>query len=266
MPLLDTTRLSFGVLGLCWACVSSSLAVGGPAGAQEARSWISIEPRAWINVVQLSDEAFLRKEPVVVAMGGISLGITPPATPNFSILATGLYGAGNGDAQIEIDGDIVDEADADIERADVEVLLRYTLSDANVSFFLGPRYVRFDEEYELGGLDFSTDSELWIVQAGLGGFADLSEGGNHRVFANLTTGISFRKSDFEGDTPSGARIKGSNKETEPMLDVNLGYQFIPTDWLSLSFRYRTFMLFIDNEGLRDTVLIHGPELGVGFRF
>jgi len=247
--------------------------MGGPGSEfqapqrQDTDAWISIEPRTWLSFVQVNDDDDLVKEPIFVPMGGASITVFPSFAPGASVLLTGLYGKGDGDAFLQNFGGVT--VDAEIERIDIEGLIRYQLPDTTISVFSGIRYITFDETYEysdpvFGQGERTADSEVVVLEFGVGGFADLDPKGRHRLFGNLTGGVSFRETKVDGDLFG----EFNTDETEPSLDINVGYQFVFNDMISFNMRYRSFYLFLEENdvGQPDMVYIHGPELGLSARF
>ncbi len=245
---------------------AASERISADEGASGSVSWLNIEPRFWASFVKTVNFDNLAKEVIFVPMGGASVTLTPPGFSNFSLLVTGLYGQGSG-AAVE-DGFVgADE----IERIDVEGLIRYRLPDTNLSIFTGARYVTFNETIcEVSpcvrSLSIINDTQLILVEFGVSGFGNLTPSGRHRIFGNMIAGVGFRETDYVD--PRDFSSAFSESQTEPSFDLNIGYQFLATDMISLSFRYRAFMYFVaqNDFGLGDILLAHGPEFGLSVRF
>jgi len=233
--------------------------------------WFNIEPRVWLTQVNTIDDVDLNRSTYFVPMYGGSISITPPPLPGWSLLVTGLYGTGEADALftgfVAGTGAVSVPGTSELTRTDVEGLIRFRIPNVNAYVFTGPRYVRFDELATsplAPGQRIQSDNRLIIIEFGAGAFAGLDDAERHRVFGNLTTGAAFLDSRFF-NTATG--FVESTDDVNAMVDVNLGYQWLINDWLNFNFRYRSFLLFINDElGFSDTVLMHGPEIGLGIRF
>ena len=245
-----------------------SFSAGSASAGAGDDPWVSVTPRAWLSFVDTIDFDFLEKDVVFVPMGGASVLLAPPMLSGFSVIATGLYGEGDGDATFTDDsvGAAVPlEVDAEIERLDVEVLGRLQIPDTVVSLFLGPRYVTFDEEYTSGAARIENDNEVILVEAGAGVAGNLGDGDRHRFFGNLMSGIAFVETSYDDNVFPPP--KHTSHDRFPLLDVNVGYQFVPTSWLDVSLRYRFFVLFAEDDfGQTSLLSAQGPELGVSIRF
>jgi hypothetical protein len=250
------------------ALVAMSVGSAAPSSAEMGdQSWVSVTPRTWLAFVDTIDYDVLVKKIEFVPMFGGSVAITPPMLPGFSVIFTGLYGTG-GDYALFRDLSLVPspvKTDADIERRDLELLLRYQIPDSPVSVFLGPRFVDFDEEYTFGAFRLKSESEVIAIEVGLGVAGDLDDDGRHRYFGNIMTGAAFEDSTYQDNVYPTPEV--DSEKTNPMLDLNLGYQYAPTSWLSMSLRYRLFVLFGEDDfGQSTPFSTHGPELGLTMRF
>ena len=227
------------------------------------RDVVSITPRVWITQVNLTESENFDSGAVIVPMYGGSITITPPNFKNFSLLATGFYGTGKGEA-FGRDPD-VQEGDSKIERADIEVLLRYRIPETQLIVFGGPRYVSFDQSFEFSSFDVDQKSKIWVIEAGIGAFANLTDNGRHRFFGNLTIGAAFEA--FESKSEQEGVFVGKENQTTASVDLNLGYEYLLADWVDLNVRYRMFTIFTEDDFVQDDLTtIHGPELGLAFRF
>ena len=239
-------------------------------GASTKSNWrssigdvVSITPRVWITQVNLTESESFDSGAVIVPMYGGSITITPPGTPNFSILATGFYGTGKGEA-FGRDPDVL-EGDSKIERTDIELLVRYRIPETQLIVFGGPRYVTFDQSFEFSSFDVDQTSEIWVIEAGIGAFANLTDNGRHRFFGNFTVGAAFEA--FESKAKQEGVFDGKENQTTASIDLNLGYEYLLADWIDLNFRYRMFTIFTEDDFVQDDLTtIHGPELGLALRF
>lgn len=232
--------------------------------------WVTLTPRLWVSAIDPGDAGFLVRETIVVPLGGISATISQPVIPGLSLGVTLLGGAGEG--EFVFDGGAnggtggLASGEGDVTRVDLEFLARYQIPESPVSLYFGPRYIRFEEDYSAGGLSLRATEDDVALQIGFGAAGELAGNGNHRVFANIMTGVVFVDSDVEVTGPGGAADSDDTDEF-PMLDLNAGYQYILNDNISLNGRYRFFIVFNENEFEFDSsFLVHGPELGATIRF
>jgi len=232
-------------------------------GQDSIGDFVTFTPRVWITHTNLTESEGFDAGAVLVPMYGGSITLTTPRTPNFSLLATAFYGTGEGDAfGSEL---ATGEGDSDVERTDIEILLRYHIPDTQLIVFGGPRYIIFDREFEFDSFDVDHTSEIWAIEAGVGTFGNLTDSGRHRFFGNFTLGVAFEA--YESKTNNDNIFDGKEDSTGVSIDVNLGYEYLLADWVNLNLRYRTFVIFTEDDFEQsDLTTIHGPELGVALRF
>jgi hypothetical protein len=239
-------------------------------GRSSVSDIVSIMPRVWITQVNLAESAAFDDGAVIVPMYGGSITVTPPGTPNFSIVATGFYGKGKGEACA---GDFCppeEELSSKIERTDIEILFRYHLPETQFVVFGGPRYVTFDTSYEFDefpSIGVDETSDIWVLEIGGGAFANLGETGRHRFFGNFTLGVAFEDYESKPKVEFGIFETEKSSDTTGTIDLNFGYEYLLVDWASLNFRYRMFNFFTTDDFFQaDLTTIHGPELGLALRF
>lgn len=257
------TSSAFAVMAAMALQDSLGSASDPSSGRASLGDFISVTPRVWITQVNLTESEGFDSEAVIVPMYGGSITITPPSAPNFSILATGFYGEGKGEA-FGRDADVRD-GDSEVTRTDIEILLRYHIPETQLVVFGGPRYVTFDTSFEFSSFDVDLTSKIWVVEMGVGAFANITESGRHRAFGNFTLGVAFEE--FESKTDNDILFEGSESQTTATIDLNLGYQYLLTDTIGFNFRYRMFTIFTEDDFAQgDLTTIHGPELGLALRF
>ena len=105
-----------------------------------------------------------------------------------------------------------------------------------VSVFFGPRFTTFDEKYTAFGEEIISDNQVVVLQFGVGTSSELGNSGKHYMFANAMTGVAFVDNSF---VAAFQGIDVSSKSTEPVFDLNVGYQFLFKKFLSLRVRYRS---------------------------
>jgi hypothetical protein len=181
-------------------------------------------------------------------------------------LVTGLYGTSEGDI-IETEDGFRFRGSADYHRLDIEFLVRYTFPGTGLSLFAGPRYVNWKAEQNVEAWMYKakTKTDLWAGEVGAGYVYTIGESGKHRCFSNLTLGIARLDSDWSSNDPYELRM--SSRDTAPMVDANIGYEYLFTSAGSVSLRYRIFTMREQNDyKQRRWRTFHGPEIGLSFRF
>ena len=240
-----------------------------PAFAEDTGPrWFTLSPRIWFALTDTPDTPNFFREIYFVPSFGAALTITPPMLEGFSVLLVGLYGVGGGNARFNpsiISSGMV--LDADVERLDIEGLLIYQLPNLPLNVFIGSRYVRLEEK--LKGKDATTsvslnvDNEITIVKAGLGASGALTEDGSHRLFGNISAGVGFAKTNIRFRVAPSLQVRNEIDDTNPTVDVNVGYDYSFRNSLALQLRYRTSLVFFDDAiGQKATDITHGPELSL----
>lgn len=230
--------------------------------------WFTLSPRIWLAQTDTPDTPTIFRETYFVPSFGAALTITPPMLEGFSVLLVGLYGVGGGNARFN--PSIINSGmllDADVERLDLEGLLIYQLPNLPVNVFIGSRYVLLEEKLKgknaTTSVSYYVDNEIAIVKAGLGASGGLTEDGNHRLFGNISAGVGFAKTNVHFPIAPGLQFRVEINETNPTLDMNVGYDYSFWNSLGLQVRYRTSLVFFDDAiGQKATDITHGPELSL----
>lgn len=250
------------------------------AQTEDDPSRFSVTPRIWLGQFDGVEGEGERIEAFTIPLAGLTLGYSPRSLPNTQFLLTLLTGDGDGDfSYFQSPG-----GRAEVDRDDFEFLVRYTIPDRLFSIFFGVRFISFDQKVTIDtsllGPPFwapryqaITESDVWVVEVGVGGVTDISEDSRHRLFAYLTFGAAFIDFEFDGFEGGAAgadpfaRFIEEGSSTEPAFDINFGYQWNVNDYFSFSARYRGFVIFDENdEGQASFNTIIGPDIAFTFRF
>ena len=235
-------------------------------GSGRSHDIVSIVPRVWLTQIVTAGTQDYEAGAAFIPLYGGSIAFSPDWIRGLSVLFTGFHGEGDGDAVQPSNAPGNQRADRELTRSDVELLLRYQIPDTTLLLFFGPRYITFEQRTEFSTYYIQEKTQLLIVQVGLGGFASLSESGNHRFFGNLTAGVATEFFEYES-TENGFESFKDDPAVTGSIDLNVGYEYLVSDWSSVSLRYRTFVLFGEDDfGQDDLTTVHGPEIGVAFRF
>lgn len=251
----------------------------------EGPGWhFSITPRTALRFLTghdfSSDPSYLEttEEPMYWT-NGITASITSPWLPNTSLLVTGLYGEENSHATAIATQPIPGVTGAnlafpvkmkyDSQLLDFEILARTEISDTNAYWLAGFQYIGLDTDFTItsgapifnGKTKRNQTSDTYLGKIGLGGYFNLSENGRHRIFSNVMLAAGFLDQNT-GITPSEAWVGFGG-------DINVGYQWIINDSVSISPRYRAQIIYWDTENKTvedQTFVFHGPELHFTYRF
>lgn len=230
----------------------------------QQKTTVTVTPRVWFAFGDVADGDWYNAESFSIPMYGATVSMAPSFMPNWSFLLTGLVGESDGDFTATGGA----SGSADYERDDIEFLIRYTIPRTGLSFFFGPRYVNWQTEHETpawGNYKTEDKSEIWAAEVGVGYVSAIGESGKHRFFSNITLGIAFIDWEWKSNDPSERDESGS--DSQPMVDLNIGYEYLFTNSASLSLRYRLFTLREENDfGYDRWTTFHGPEIGISFRF
>ena len=260
---MKKTIIFFIVAALLFTCGSSVYA----AEAAQQEPVFTVTPRVWFAFVDSPDQGWYNAESTFMPLYGLTASLAPRNIPNWSFLITGLHGTSDGDITETEDGNLY-RGSADYNRSDIELLVRYTFPGTGLSLFFGPRYIKAKNEQKVPAWDnyrAKEESDIWAGEVGVGFVSSIGESGHHRFFSNLTLGIAYSKWDWSSNNPTEMPESGSG--TEPMIDVNIGYEYLFTSSSSLSLRYRIFATRDENDFGQDRWgLFHGPEIGLSFRF
>lgn len=221
--------------------------------ATEAQTGFRLTPRLWLSYMDIQDDEETSTEAFFLPLYGLTVSVTPKATPNLNFMLTGLYGDGDGEYINQWYGD----GDIEGERTDIEFLVRYNYPDKPFTIFAGPRYVTFNSKATAGVFREEDDTTIFVIEVGAGTVTPISDDGRHRLFGNFTIGAAFMDYDYE-DTDGWYE---SDSATYPSIDFNFGYQYSIGASSSFSTRYRAFMLMEENDlGQLKHNIIHGLEV------
>ena len=269
-------RNQWGKACLGLLCLIFTFASVAAQETQE-KSRFSVTPRIWLgqfNTVEFEGE---RIEAFVIPLSGLTFTFSPRSLPNTNFLLTALTGDGDGDfVYFGFPG-----GQSEAERDDIELLIRYNFPDKLLSIYYGVRFVDFNTTSAISTCPSSldpicgfwfplnksvTDSELWVVEIGVGGVTDITEDSSHRLFAYFTLGAGFSDFDFV-QIEGPATFIESGSSTDLVYDINFGYQWHISSNISFNARYRGFIIADeDDNGHTRLNTIHGPDVGLTIRF
>ena len=249
------SRLTIKILALLLGFILCSSALA--ADEEESDTIIQLTPRLWLSSLNIVNDEETSTDQISIPMYGLTFAVNP--ADNLNLLLTAFYGEGDGDYFNTFEG----SGTTEVERTDIEFLVRYNFPGKKFSIFCGPRYVDFKEDSIAGSFLAEDDATIWLVEVGLGIVADMSNNGRHRLFGNFTVAAAFAEYEYR-DTNGFIE---SGDDVYPAFDFNFGYQYVIGSYLSFSARYRGFILFDENDvGHGRLNTLHGPELALTFYF
>ena len=268
-------RWLFGVLA---ALVMASGASVYAAEGTTQGAVFTVTPRVWFAFVDQADNESTYDDVMSMPLYGLSLSVNKPQTTNWSVLINGYSGTADNDLISTSEGSAVHHpGTADYDRYDIELLARYSFPGTGLGLFFGPRYVNWQRDQNVpkyvAGMDLATtsDTDIWIPEVGVSCVSEIGESGKHRFFSNLTVGMAFISWEATAYLKlGGAKMfaaKISDRQTEPCVDANIGYEFFFMKSSSVSLRYCLFLLREEIiPGQQGYTSYHGPEIGVSIRF
>jgi len=200
----------------------------------------SISPRFYLSALSIGG-----------VKGGVDLSVMPMAGLSFTVYPLEhydftfnfLYGGASNDTPSEM------------ERVDIELLIRRTFTDSPFYFSFGYRYVNF--KYESG--IYKEDNNAHLIEFGPGFSTSISDNNKHSLFANLVLGIGAF--DIVAENPTF-----NDDGFSYGIDGNIGYQYLISRAMSISTRYRIIALHSFGSELQSNVLAHGPDIAFTYRF
>ena len=249
-----------------------------PALAQtKADAWdIEISPRFWymmFNPTPFDDLTVAQQtnETAEFPLYGFSVNVKPAGFQNSDFIFTGFRGSADVKGRIFTASGVTSRLNTDATRTDLELLYRTRVPDSDVHWFVGARWTLMEEEakgepgflFTASGtnrLDQSTN--FYLGEIGVSFSTPVDRRGKHALFGNFMTGIGYEIQEVTNRVSSAE--PGDHSGLIPFLDANIGYQYVITANMNVHIRYRSFVL---RELKREEVMaLHGPEVGVTFRF
>ena len=237
----------------------------------------SVTPRIWMTNMKtnffiegLSATGAESSSEWHVPLQGATITYAPNKSPDWDFSATSLYGTGTANF---VDANAF--GNIDISRLDVEFLARKDIKDTTMKAIAGVRYINYDMDdvYTDGSTHSSTGSAsnqtsayLYIGEFGVSGFNNITANGKHRMFWNALGGLGY------ADVDNHKRLESAGKNGKESIiwsfDINIGYVYTINKNFGANARYRSFGTPSDlaETDQHETVIIHGPELGLTYHF
>lgn len=246
---------------MCVVClIPLPQTVSAAEEAEEATAGVIFTPRIWFGFVDNVNESNTSDGQIYMPLYGGTITVIPSFAPNLNFLLTGLHGTADGSFLNQTPRSF---GTLDMERTDIELLMRYNFPGTKVYALFGPRYVTVDTDKTSPGFKSQNHAYLLVFEAGLGMVADITDDSLNRLFGNIVFILANNSFDYEDS--DGLRLSDTNVDFG--FDFNMGYQYWITSYANISVRYRGFFLTQNNDFNQTEVFaIHGPEASVGFVF
>ncbi len=243
---------------------------------EKPNGWnFDVTPRFWymiVNPTPFSDSQLFQQtnESAMFPLYGLSIRVEPPGFSGSDFLLTGFRGSDSVAGRSVSAGGVSARHNTDATRTDIELLYRTPVPNSNVYWFVGGRWVLFEEESDIGsGLVFpasgtshlSEETNFYFGEIGASFSTPIDQRGRHVLFGNFTSGIGYESQEV---TNRGTSSRPDKEGFIPFIDVNLGYQYVFSENANFHARYRTFAM---HEVVREEFMaLHGPEVGITIRF
>jgi len=268
--------------------VPGTALAGGPHASITPKFWSSVENFNAFDNAHISDSATgtqaVIREQVNIPLVGMSISLTPNEDVPLDILMNMYGGSTKGDfTHVIRHGTTLGTTaygEYTAKRVDVEFLLRFRPKQAMWNLFGGLRVNSFEDTLKFktargtwssviftatGNDTLKRQTNIVLMELGAGFFTPANRAGTVRFFGNTTFGVGS----FQSWIKNGL-TKTDRKKTQGGAigwDVNTGIEVMFTRNLAMNARYRMYAK--PTSPLKDRydfTVIHGPDLGLTFRF
>jgi hypothetical protein len=265
----------------------------------ERSSRYQVTAREWISAISKLEAHNNSVSTTQMYLFGGSISYVPAWDSGVAFLLSGYYGASMGYSNFF---DYNSEGSSTLRRLDVEALVQIPLI-ATAYASLGVRYIDFkrDDNGTAHGYYVDNNGQLqpftvpykrltgykyYLGELGIGSVTTLDEDKRHRTFGGVMfvaggyrTGQDY--SYFNNLPIYGLDLAADRKFTPTIgMDTHFGYAYYPWSSVSLSLRYRAFVMAdiydylprITNRGVSWPIdyshysLVHGPEFNLAIQF
>jgi len=215
-----------------------------PQESAADKSPIGFSTKFWAADVGSSDSG--------VFLYGGTLRFTPPGSP-YDFLFTYLAGSANNKTTNERG-----QGTSDIDRQDMEVGVRYHVSNSNFSLFGGFRYLEVEDKFTGANAanSFNLTQKIYWGSVGAGYWVGLTSNNRHKLFADSSVGLGI-------DRKESAQL-GNETGISAGLDFTGGYAMTIGSNISVDARYRVLVQPDPNNSGAE--VIHGPSFGASMHF
>jgi len=252
-----------------------------PAPVQANSGRFQVTAREWISAISKLEAHNNSVSTTQMYLFGGSLSYVPPWESGVAFALSGYYGASAGYSNFF---DSNSEGSSNLQRLDVEALVQIPII-TTVYGSIGLRFIDFKRNdngnahgyyVDNGQLQIftvpykrMTDYKYYLGEFGISSVTTLDEDKKHRTFggATLVAGTYSTGQDYSyyNNLPAyGLDLSAGSKFTPTIgMDTHFGYAYYPWPWVSLSLRYRAFVM-ADLYGYLPHVTLHGVSFPIDY--
>ena len=263
---------------------------------QESASKFQVTGREWLSAMSKLEARNNTVSTTQMYLLGGSLAYVPGWESGVTFLLTAYYGVSFGYSNFQ---DFNSQGSSNLQRLDVEAIAKIPIGTTPAYGALGIRYIDFkrndtatasgyyagaDSTIQTFSIPYTrdTDYKYYLGELGVGSVTALDESGKHRMFGGVMfvggaygTGQDYG---YYGNNPSYAFDVAIRNSLTPVIgmDTHFGYAYSPWPSLTISMRYRAFVMADVNRGQGNISgwvidyshysLVHGPEFNLAYQF
>jgi hypothetical protein len=264
--------------------------------APENASKFQLTAREWLSAMSKLEARNNTVSTTQMYLYGGSLAYVPAWESGVTFLLTAYYGVSFGYSNFQ---DFNSQGSSNLQRLDVEALVKVPIGTTPAYGAFGVRYIDFkrhdtatatgnyvgaDSTIQTFSIPYTrdTDYKYYLGEIGVGNVTALDESGKHRMFGGVMfVGGAYSAGQDYGyydNDPSRFDIAIRNSLTPVIgMDTHFGYAYSPWDSLTISMRYRAFVMADLAYYGRGAIfgwgidyshysLVHGPEFNLAYQF
>jgi hypothetical protein len=269
------------------------------AAPQDNTSKFQVTAREWISAMSKLEAHNNSVSTTQMYLYGGSLAYVPAWESGVTFLLTAYYGVSIGYSNFQ---DYNSVGSSNLQRLDVEGITKIPIGTTPAYAALGIRFIDFKRNDTATARGYYIDANstiqpftvpytrltnyrYFLGELGVGTVTALDEMSKHRMFGGAmfvggayNTGQDFS---FFGNSPAYGLDLTSGPRLTPVvgMDTHFGYAYSPWPSITLSMRYRAFVMADVYDGLRFSnrgivwpidyshySLVHGPEFNLAYQF
>lgn len=233
----------------------------------------TVIPRYWFATYESAERfetgtTFMENSEAVDApFYGVTVGFNPLELEFFDFILSGYDGDGEGKYNSVDTSGATTEGNLRLERTDLEILARHHVWPKSSAYLIyGFRWIHVENSLDIISPalvpDIEEKSDVYLFELGAGHSTAVTEDGRVRIFSNIVFGYGWN--DYE-DRTGGQLVVAESSDT-CALDLNFGLLWVATsDNMNIHARYRGVQIG-EKLDFKEAIFIHGPEIGISFRF
>jgi hypothetical protein len=253
--------------------------------AENTSGKLQITAREWLSGVSKVDTYNHTVSTSAMSLQGGSIAYGWDS--GLAVVLSGYYGLGPGNFF-----DTFSQGRNKLERLDVDAVVKFPIGTIPLYGAVGIRYIDFKRSDTAHEFNFeqtrSVDYKHYLGEFGLGSVISLDEGGKHRTFGGvmIAAGFSHTTQNYSVLGIGGSIFIDPYSPPSGMqpvigMDTHFGYAYSPWPSVTISARYRAFVMAdVANYslGLSKTTgigfgfqyfsysLVHGAEINIAYQF